>query len=438
MGAATASARLLLIPVTVFAYTLIISPLIEHLTEIATFADVQSGRLENKLFWPLVSLLSLSIAIRNPRAVFSNLPQSIIALFFYFALAGLSVLWAFKPLISFTRYAQQMMLISALVIPVLSTARSVDLMRRLYICFIVAAIINLVFVLAGTQTIWLNVSIGYSGYLTHKNVLGQFAAFALFFSLREITFQRTRRYVGLVMFVLSVYLLVMSNSKTSIALGVALPMFVVLLTTLGRYLRTSPSTLFFWIVGLAVIACIVLSISVFDISEKLFRDRTFTGRTEIWEFVSYEIQKRPFLGWGFQSFWLVGLDGPSFTEGWGWIKTMPSAHSGYLDVELSTGRIGLALMLIYIVLTLTAVGRVCARDAALGRLLFSVALFVILSNFLESTFLEGHGFHWPLFVLVSLEAARQGWATRSGANWTGSARAVMGSARMRLSSVPTR
>ena len=63
---------------------------------------------------------------------------------------------------------------------------------------------------------------------------------------------------------------------------------------------------------------------------------------------------------------------------------MPSAHNGYLDTILDTGYIGLVLFLVFIFTTLHAIGRVADRDPVRAWLLLSIALFIVLVNFLES------------------------------------------------------
>jgi hypothetical protein len=55
------------------------------------------------------------------------------------------------------------------------------------------------------------------------------------------------------------------------------------------------------------------------------------------------------LGWGYQSFWLVGPDAPSIVEAPGWVKLMPNAHNGYYDTMLEMGYIGYALLLTFII-----------------------------------------------------------------------------------------
>jgi O-antigen ligase len=105
---------------------------------------------------------------------------------------------------------------------------------------------------------------------------------------------------------------------------------------------------------------------------------TLSGRTLIWDFVNFEIAKRPLLGWGYRSFWLVGPDSPNIVDGSGWVRfgNMPSAHNGYLDTILDTGHIGLVLFLVFIFTTLHAIGRVADRDPARAWILLSIALFI--------------------------------------------------------------
>ena len=140
------------------------------------------------------------------------------------------------------------------------------------------------------------------------------------------------------------------------------------------------------------------------ISYILYHNSSLTGRTTIWDFVKTEIGQSPLVGWGYQSFWLVP-DSPSLTAP-GWVKSMPNAHNGYYDTMLETGYAGFAFLLLFIMATLHAVGRVADRDPARARLLLSFVLFVILYNFLESLWMRGFEFLWVAFVIVAAEIGR--------------------------------
>ena len=138
----------------------------------------------------------------------------------------------------------------------------------------------------------------------------------------------------------------------------------------------------------------------------LYGDSSFTGRQIIWDFANYEIARRPLLGWGYQSFWLVGPDAPSIVDAPGWIKEMPSAHNGYLDTMLEMGYIGLALLVIFIIATLHVIGRAADRDPARAWSVLSLALFIMIYNGLESTWMRGFEFEWLVFLILAAEIAR--------------------------------
>ena len=77
------------------------------------------------------------------------------------------------------------------------------------------------------------------------------------------------------------------------------------------------------------------------------------------------------------------------------------------------GYIGLILLVLFIFATLHAIGRVREFDPRRAWLLLSIALFVILTNFLEkSVWMRGTDILWLMFALVAAEAARYWHARR--------------------------
>jgi O-antigen ligase len=144
----------------------------------------------------------------------------------------------------------------------------------------------------------------------------------------------------------------------------------------------------------------------------LFGDSTLTSRTVIWDFIQNQISRKPWLGWGFHSFWLVGPNAPSVVEAPYWIRHMTGSHNGYLDVRLETGYIGLAVFLLFLVGVLYAMERVRQQDPVRAWLLLSLALYVIVTNFLETVWLVTDEPLWFLFLLVVGETARYSRSAR--------------------------
>jgi O-antigen ligase len=366
--------------------------------------SAMAPRLENKIFWPTLAAITFILIIRNWSRL--TLPPHIKCLFAYLALAGTSVLWAFKPDFTFSRFILEMLIVTSIVLPALLAAPTTDMMRGVFLCFAFASILNIPFVLNQEPIILQNESIGYPGYFTFKGLLGECAAIAFLLSLHEMLYPGWRRALGIIVIGVATYLMVVSMSKGSLGLSILAPILAGLTLFIGKKMRISAV-----IVMLPIPICYFVLSSIVGnlinrISWYLYGNYTLSGRTIIWDFVNFEIARKPLLGWGYQSFWLVGLDGPSFVDGPGWVKGMPSAHNGYLDTMLDMGYVGLAFLIVFIITTLFAIGRLADREPARAWLLLTVALFVILTNFLETTWMHGTDMMWLIFVIVAAEAGR--------------------------------
>lgn len=207
---------------------LIVLPLLEFFVPFSREA-VAGGvaRPENRIVWPVMAAISVVLAIQNgSRLAKLRWPPHIICLLAYLAFAGASVLWAFRPEISFTRFAQQVMIVISIVLPAMLATRRSDMMRGLFVCFAFASILNVFFVFGGTKTealVWgphglYGVDIGSPGYFQQKNLLGEVAAVAFLLSLHEILCPGRRRVLGIIGVVMSISLIFSSDSKQRLAL----------------------------------------------------------------------------------------------------------------------------------------------------------------------------------------------------------------------------
>ena len=301
------------------------------------------------------------------------------------------------------------MVVTSIVLPAMLAVRKSDMMRALYLCLAFASILNLFFVLGGSQTIVNKAAVGYSGYFGGKNYLGEFAAVAFLLSLHETRYRGLRRALGSIVVAVAASLVVLSDSKTALGLAILAPFLAGVTLFISKTMRISPAIV---LLSMPLSYAAFANLSNTDvfgrISYILYGDSTLTGRTIIWDFAKYEIARRPLLGWGYQSFWLVGPDGPSIVDAPGWVKTMPNAHNGYYDTMLEIGYVGLALLVVFIVTALHAIKRMAYHDPARAWLVLSLALFIIVHNFLESTWMRGFEFLWVVFLILVAEIARYG------------------------------
>src|SRR6516162_1683766 len=176
-----------IVPILACVFALIVSPLVIF----ATHSDFQAleARPENRIFWPAMAAISVVLAVQNrSRLGRLTFPPPIICLLAYLAFAGASVLWAFRPEFSFIRFVQQVMIVTSIVLPAMLAVRTADMMRGLFLCFAFASILNVFFVLGGSSIIATygsigKVSIGYPGYFSFKNYLGECAAITFLLSI---------------------------------------------------------------------------------------------------------------------------------------------------------------------------------------------------------------------------------------------------------------
>lgn len=400
------------IPILALAYSTIIQRLIYFSFPPAPgLQGLLESRTENRVFWPALAAIAVVLVIQNRSRVGRlTLPPNIISLLAYLAFAGASVSWAFKPEASFTRFVQEVMILTAIVAPAMLAARTADILRGTFLCFAFAAVVNVLLIPGGYQTIAQYgstlVDIGYQGYFPDKNILGESAALGFLLSLHELLYPGHRRALGMIIAVIAVILLFLSSSKTALGLALLAPVLAGFTLIIARTFRVS-SAIVLVVMVLGFFVCSRLTGFDTDrIAYMLTGDSSFTGRTTIWNFAETEIARSPFLGWGYQSFWLVGSDAPSIVDAPGWVKLMPNAHNGYYDTMLELGYVGLALLLIFVIASVHVIGRVAEHDYRRAWILLSVALFIIVYNTLETFWLRAFETPWVVFVIISVEAAR--------------------------------
>ena len=201
-------------------------------------------------------------------------------------------------------------------------------------------------------------------------------------------------------------LIVLSRSATAAVVGAVLLVIVLI----GRVLRFRVTVL----IPVAVAALFVVAglVTVFAdqrdvLLAALGRDPTLTGRIEIWRAVLVEIGKRPWLGYGFGSFW-HGLAGPSMAvvAAVHWIT--PHSHNGFLDLCLDVGVIGLLTFGIgYVLRFRTAIleYRASRNRAAMWPLAFLI--FLLLYNLTETSLLYPPELYWMLYAAAMVREVRE-------------------------------
>jgi O-antigen ligase len=86
---------------------------------------------------------------------------------------------------------------------------------------------------------------------------------------------------------------------------------------------------------------------VHNLLDLIMPDPSFTGRTDIWQFAMEHVAQRPFTGYGFSAFW--GTEPVVYGLSSTWATAAADAHNAYLNLAVTIGIPGLALVILWIV-----------------------------------------------------------------------------------------
>jgi len=386
-----------------FAYALIIAPLLMFSataeTEFGSGINqtVSEGTASNKIVWLLLAGMAAYFWLNTGNKALRRARLHIFLLFAYLLLEIVSAFWSDVPAISLRRSMQQVLLLFCVVTPFIMVVDWQEIVDK--VCWIFAAVIIinvLTLPLLGVP------DFGYRGIYSQKNSLGQIVTTGFFFVVyASVRHQGRLRWLYAALAMLAIGLCVVSHSKTSLGLMIVTPILAGSIVSLSRIQDPLARTI-------AVVMCVNLAIAVAaasllipfgisDISEFIFHDTTFTGRTKIWAFAGYYINQAPFLGYGFGSFWGVGDATRALGEGF--IAGLLQAHNGYVDVVLEMGYVGLLLVAVLTIGLFLSILRLARRDGLTGLLLLTCLLFVLLNNTMESSLFRSYVPLWIVFLL---------------------------------------
>jgi O-antigen ligase len=384
----SSSATLLaMMPAFAIFYILLILPF---------FPDDGKGRIENILFWPILAVLVVGLVFQNRAQIdhrfFRSVP--IASLIAYLVYAAASVLWAYSPDYAFTRVVVQVLALIVVVAPYALPARGKGAIPGVYYCYVLAMVLSAVYVLTVPPS-----PIGHPGYFTHKQELGLLAAIGIILSSYEILQRGWLRIIAFFTICLGFWLVFESVSKSALAFAIIALVAAWLILMVCKLTRLTPA----FVVAAIVVVSMFVSNPIERLGYRMYGDATLTGRTGIWGFIDYQISHRPWFGWGFHSYYFVP-NSPQ-EQAPGYIKEMPSSHSGYMELKLETGRFGYWIFLVFLYSSLHLIERVRRIDPVRAWLYLSLQLFAVLSNLLDSSWLTLTHF-WLVYIVVTAESVR--------------------------------
>ncbi|EQB30033.1 O-antigen ligase family protein [Sphingobium ummariense] len=351
-----------------------------------------------------------------PRYRFTLWPLAIMLGWFFITCS-----WGVDPFVSFKRAMQQLIVIY-ITFSALSLIGPERLMQALRYALIVSLVICWVSLPLTPAAVHPpsesdQALVGaWRGFFFHKNIAG--AVMALCFMVCVNAWVDTKKWVYVLFAAMAFVFVVGTKSKTSLALSFGI------LGVCAVYRLLSDSTqrraILLLLVGIGMVGFLWLYVVYQPTIERLFADPTsFTGRVSIWEVDLAYLKDHPFLGAGFGGFWQVGARSPAFDYLNQEFQLLTAhSHNGYLEILVTTGPIGLILLLISFV-ALPAWWFLTGANAENRRLMvpaFALWVFVLYQNLLETSFFDKDRQVWVIF-LAAMATAHATYKARPQVAW---------------------
>jgi len=236
------------------------------------------------------------------------------------------------------------------------------------------------------------------GLYGHKNVAGAVSAMtAILFLFSK---NGWRNVIGIAIAAAACVFLVMTHSKSSAGF------FVVALIGGGLY-RVGWRDGLSRAILLAFAAILLVAVTAIgllyadQIAHILEDPNEFSGRAAIWAGELRYIADHPLLGAGFGTLTDARGHSPLHNYTSGWMDAVSHGHNGYLQVLVTVGSVGFLLaMLALVAAPVRRFWTLDLKDDAFKPALFSLFVFAVLHNFMESDFLEGDSLVWACLLLV--------------------------------------
>ena len=363
--------------------------------------DETAGSALNQVYF--VGAFALALACwwwgtRGTRLPLGRAEPALIAL--YLGWAAFTALWSFNADTTIRRAALQAIIVTTLFLSVAASPDLDSVLDRLFALMVVVTGLNIAYVLTHAPG-----PIGHEGLYPQKNGLGAVAAIVVLFALhRLLTGEGWKRLLALGVLAGAVLLLVLSQSKTSLLLAVAIPLLAATIAWASRYVRISAAVTLLATLGAGWLVFTVGEANALwtfgDIASALFGDPTITGRTDIWAYALRMADLNVWAGWGYQAFWDQGPESPGVRQAAGFVREMPHAHNGYIDMLLETGAVGLSLGVLLIVRAVHRAGALAGTRPGLAAHLLALMTFCALHNGLETNWFRGFTVLSMLFTLA--------------------------------------
>jgi len=367
---------------------------------------VEGSPIDRALFEGLEILALIVVIMRRQKL--APILRNNWAILLFFAYAGFSIFWSDYPFVTFKHWIKGIgdLLMVLIVLTEPSVSNAIErLFTRLGFVLLPLSVLFIKYYPELGRKLTLSWTMEPVGVAEQKNSLGElcdFLGLVLLWRFRKTYMDRgnpnrKRHLVALgAVLAMVVLLLWMCNSMTSIC-ALSMASIVMMLSTRPVF-RRKPALVHLLVVVLLTLTFYGLFFqSSGSLIRSLGRNPTLTGRTDIWQTVLTIPNSRLF-GTGYESFWL-GRRLQIMWDAFPGLR-LNEAHNGYVEILITLGWIGAALLGLLIVTGYTNIIRSYRRDPVWGSLRMALFLSAIVTGLTEAAF-RVMGPPWIAFLLAS-------------------------------------
>ncbi|MDE2183225.1 MAG: O-antigen ligase family protein [Alphaproteobacteria bacterium] len=365
-------------------------------------ATTGAGDIARQLCYLLVFAAVLIAAARRYRMQTMRLVPVLLVILL--AWCVVSAAWSPEPAVTVRRagLAAVLVVIAMLSVETLGAARAAALWRWILLAVLVVNIVSIRFV---AQAVHLpgeadpQLVGDWRGLYGHKNIAGSVGAMTALIFLYAPRAKLWHKALDLVVVAAAVAFTVMTRSKSSLGMLVVATLAAALYRLAWR--RDIDRLIAAVAAGAVVVAAVVVLISDQSVLLRFFASPDeLTGRTAIWQAEVAYIIDHPLLGAGFGTFSDTGGLSPLHDYVGGWVVAASHGHNGYLQLLVTVGAVGFVLAFAALVAAPAMAFWDRCGDLGLKAMLFSLFVFLLLHNLMETDFLEGDGVAWVAYLLM--------------------------------------
>lgn len=357
----------------------------------------------NQIVFIMLFLLALRVIVAKFQDVWFFIKKSYL-LFIFILFTLMSFFWSDYPFLSFKR-SFQIVVTFITILNVITLLKLNKILKILLLIGLFYSVVNYISCIIIPEAI--DPAFGtWRGIEPSKNGLGYNALMLLIIGYSNVlTEEIMQKVFGRLLVVLATGLIILAFSTTNI-IGMILVLCIILLSKIKYFFKDLGISKFIFNLSLGAILVFTILLSVYSkeiistIPGLFGKDTSLTGRDVIWIYIWNEILKRPLLGYGYGTYWIMGthiIDLFSSYVGW----RVNEAHNGFLEIALQLGIVGFA---IFILTYFSFIIKALKQENILAII---VILAITLVNFSESFIFTPRDPSTLLFILFYLNLVKQ-------------------------------